>query len=633
MTGQPSPVRVGLVLTAGLVLLSGCTSGGPALVHSDPAVPALKLVAFDSCAQLLTGLRAAAKESVGPYGLPGDGPVALAAGGTVAAPQSAEGARDAASPAPQHSGTNTDEAGADEPDVVKTDGRRIVTVSRGVLRVVDTATRAVTGSLTLDGETAEPGLLLAGDHALVLTNSFAIGPAGPSQDARPAVPTGSARLLLVDLSGAPRTVGRYTIDGSLVDARQVGPVARVVVRSTPRLRFPTDAPGDESTRTAANRKVIDAAPVEDWLPHYAVGSGSTPAAGRVDCRAVSRPSTYSGSSLLTVLTFDLSRSTLDNGDPVGLVADGDTVYSNGPSLYVATDNRWQVWPTAWQRGGTIPPRPQRTEVYKFDISGAGRPRYVAGGSVPGWLVNQYAMSEWDGKLRLASTVGQAWDGSAKSESTVYVLGPSLEQLGNVGGLGKGERIYAVRFIGPTGYVVTFRQVDPLYTVDLRDPRRPKVTGELKINGYSAYLHPAEDGHLIGVGQDADETGRRAGIQVSLFDVKDPAHPTRIAWHAVPDGYSEAEFDPHAFLYWPATGLLVIPVATPGGPIAPSGQAGALALRLTGTTITSLGTVHQQRSEPIRRSMVIGDALWTLSDSSLSVHSLGTLAPLADVPLT
>src|SRR5262249_27258747 len=130
----------------------------------------------------------------------------------------------------------------------------------------------------------------------------------------------------------------------------------------------------------------------------------------------------------------------------------------------------------------------------------------------------------------------------------------LHEVGHVGGLGKGERIYGVRFVGPAGYVVTFRQTDPLYVVDLRDPATPRVAGELKINGYSAYLHPAGNGRLIGVGRSADDKGRATGMQVSLFDVADPTRPARIAQYVLPGGYTEAEYDPHAFLYWQPTGL-------------------------------------------------------------------------------
>ena len=216
------------------------------------------------------------------------------------------------------------------------------------------------------------------------------------------------------------------------------------------------------------------------------------------------------------------------------------------------------------------------------------------------------------------------------------MGEQLVQVGAIEGLGKGERIYSVRFVGPIGYVVTFRQTDPLYTVDLGDPTKPTVRGELKIPGYSAYLHPADGNRLIGVGQDATNQGRVTGTQVSLFDVGNLADPARLAKYSLPGTYSEAEFDPHAFLYWPASGLLVVPlqgrygVAMPvepnGGPgtvVAPSREfapaSGALVLRVSGTNITELGFISHPGTVnnggypmPIRRSLIIDTTLWTVS---------------------
>ncbi|MEU8298928.1 beta-propeller domain-containing protein [Micromonospora sp. NPDC048909] len=663
-----TPARViGLALVAGLALVTGCTAEPVPVPPRDQEVPAggFRLVAFDSCPEALRQLKTAAKAYVGPWGFGPNADIRTFGGAEQAGAPAAGGRADAAPKG--YSGTNTHEAGADEPDLVKSDGKRIVTVSAGKLYVVDPATRRLTGELELapgaDGSGgAEDGLLLHGDRALVLRRD------GWAGMAKPAVPGGGARavpadaplpdgivgprLIMVDLSGAPKVIGEYRIDGNLVDARQVGTTVRVVVRSAPRLNFPYRERATDEQRTAANREIIDNATTDDWLPRYEVTSGGRTSTGRVGCDRVSRPASYSGTSLVTVLSFDLGATTLDGGDPVTVIADGDTVYSNGPRLYVANDQRWRVLPMLTARNLAPGPKDETTEIYQFDTSGAGAPRYVAAASVPGWLINQYAMSEWDGHLRVATTSGRTWGDKPNSTSSVYVLradGTALTQVGKVTGLGKGERIYAVRFVGGTGYLVTFRQTDPLYSVDLRDPGAPKVSGELKINGYSAYLHPAGEGRLLGVGQEASDQGRVQGTQLSLFDVSDPAKPTRIAQYHVKQGHSEAEFDPHAFLYWPAERLVVVPltvlgadaVSRPGAvdglgsPVLPSNV--ALAVRVGDGGFTEVGTVDhtlgtgREDLAPIRRSLVVDGVLWTVSGAGLKATSLSTMKTLGWLP--
>ncbi|MEO3927381.1 beta-propeller domain-containing protein [Micromonosporaceae bacterium B7E4] len=668
--GTRSGATVGTAFVAGLALagtlLTGCTSEPdptPSPPPRDTGVPAsgLRLVAFDSCASALAGLRAAARAYVGPYGFAGgavepafranDGGAERAAGADAGTARDNAAAPGAGS---GYSGTNTHEAGVDEPDLVKTDGRRIVTVDQGTLRVIDPASRRLTGTVKLDSGPdvgwAETNLLLHGDRALVLTREHGVVDPGLSRRARPGVPPADdqqqaiagPRLILVDLAGAPKIVGDYRMDGGLVDARQVGPTVRVVVRSWPRLDFPLNkaaGPVDEKRNLAANRKIVDQAPIDAWLPRYQTSTGGQTSTGRVGCDRLSRPAVYSGTSLVTLLSFDLGAASLGDGDPVTVAADGETVYSNGSRLYLASDQRWRVLPALTSGDRAPDPKDEQTDIYQFDISGPDRPRYVTAATVPGWLVNQYALSEWDGHLRVATTSGRTWGQNPKSSSAVYVLradGRTLTETGRVTGLGKGERIYSVRFAEGTGYVVTFRQTDPLYTVDLRDPRKPTVTGELKITGYSSYLHPIGDGRLIGVGQEANRQGRTEGSQVSLFDVSDLTRPTRIAQHHVRYGHSEAEFDPHAFLYWPATRTLVVPLTThepagidgkgmPGG--------GALVLRVTDGGFTEAGLVEHAEARTtnssgmIRRSLMVDGVLWTISDGAIKATDLGTLGTL------
>jgi hypothetical protein len=219
-------------------------------------------------------------------------------------------------------------------------------------------------------------------------------------------------------------------------------------------------------------------------------------------------------------------------------------------------------------------------------------------------------------------------------------------------MGEGEQIYAVRFLGDVGYVVTFEQTDPLYTLDLSDPADPRVVGELKIPGYSAYLHPLGDGLLLGVGQDATDEGVRLGAQVSLFDVSDPANPERIDTFALGDGTSEVEWDHHAFLWWADADLAVLPTQSWGGQQeeAFSGVVGVTAdasgLRAAGRLATAAATggsgpsapcppdadcaIGVAYADPTSRSMVVDGSLWILGSGGLRQADLDTFEPGATV---
>ena len=403
----------------------------------------------------------------------------------------------------------------------------------GRLRVIDLASRRVTTVSGLPDGPPEQ-LLLQGDRALVII------PYGGWRGATDGA--AGARFVLVDLTGAGRVLDTLTVDGSFVDARQVDGIARVVVRSGPRLRFVhPDGMLSEASARKLNQRVVAESSIDDWLPRYELEHAGERQQGRlVACERVSRPAAYSGSSMLTVLTLDLA-GLLGTGDPVSVVADGDTVYGTASSLYVAAHQR----PTGAQEPvwGPAPiPRsqPQRTEVHKFDVTGPGRPRYVASGSVDGGLLNQYSMSEYEQRLRVATTLDTATprccDQQSRSESAVSVLaqrGNRLVQVGRLAGLGKGERIYAVRFLGPVGYVVTFRQTDPLYTVDLSDPAGRGRSASSRSPATPRTCTRPATAPCSASGRRRATQGRRLGTQVSLFDVDDPARPRRVAQYHLP----------------------------------------------------------------------------------------------------
>jgi hypothetical protein len=390
-----------------------------------------------------------------------------------------------------------------------------------------------------------------------------------------------------------------------------------------------------------------------------------------------------------VLGLDLAGGATDPLPSTAIVAGAGAVYASSDALYVSTTRYPEV---VWSSDGspsTTRPAGQvegpTTQVHAFSLPDDRAARYEASGSVPGTLLDQFAMSEHAGDLRVATTTpADRWSqpmpvepdqGIASrpvdvvdvSESRVTVLrrdGDELAEVGTVVGLGPTEQIRGVRFAGTQAYVVTFRQTDPLYVVDLADPTAPRVAGELKINGYSSYLQVIGDGRVLGIGQDATDQGRALGFQESLFDVSDPSAPTRLDQLVVENGHSAAEEDHHALLWWAPEQLLAVPVeswsgsltgddARTGGP-----TTGVLVTRVTDSSIERVGLVthpaggsatgrapcsqggacvdvlpvESPYAVTIVRTMVAEGRLVTVSAAGVKVSDLTTLADQAWIPL-
>jgi uncharacterized secreted protein with C-terminal beta-propeller domain len=636
--------------------------GGAADLPPLRAVPAA-LIEFDACDDLLSHIKAEARDQVGPWGLDGYGygyflgddvvfeedvvasEAPVARGADAAAPE--------ASQESSYSTTNVQERGVDEPDIVKTDGSRIIVLSGGSLRYVDITdeTPELRGTLYFDRGWGHE-LLVSGDRAIVVSTGSrysAVPEPGPdvwSEDLHRFPSIDVTRISEVDLSDPDelRVVRDLYIDGSYVSARLVGDTARLVMRSQPtglEFTFPKGS-GLRSEREAeeANRQVIDDSTIDNWLPFYVLEdleTGEESEGTLVDCGAVHAPPDFSGLGTTSVVTIDLS-SGLRPGAAASVFAAGDTVYATLDSLYVAT-NPWvgDVFALAEDDREGLAGR-MTTSIHKFDTSSPEAVVYLATGEVPGYLLNQWAMSEHDGNLRVASTdAGSVWGFAPEggSESFLTVLaerGDDLATVGRVGDLGRGERIYAVRYVGDLGLVVTFRQVDPLYTIDLSDPENPQVRGELKIPGYSAYLHPVGEDLVLGIGQDADLDGRTEGSQVSLFDVSDLDDPVRVAKKTFRDGYSEVESDHRAFLHWAAEGVSFVPMQRWGYNEWTGEEeffSGLVVFEIDEDGMTQRGTLsHPDEWSSIRRSIVVDDVVYTVSDSGIAANDLGDLDEIA-----
>lgn len=629
---------VGLAAATAAAIAVGLAAGPSAIRGPDIALPPtprvpsgpvpahLSLVSYTSCDTMLAQLRTHAANHVGPYGLPGEYLHSyayddLALGGPVAFP--ADGMKSLSS-APAHSTTNTQEVGVGEPDIVVTDGRRIVSVSGGVLRVVDAATHEITGSLDLGAYAGAQNaqLLMSGDRVLVILDNYATyyyeGLVARYPYPGPLAGPPGTTIALVDLAGRkPSIISTLHTAGRYVQARMVGDTVRLVVQSTPNLTFPTfRARLSVKERTARNRAAVQRAPLSAWLPSYQVVTGADTTTATVPCTAVSHPAEYTGTSMLTVYTVALSGD-LTDPMPIALAANAATVYASTSSLYVADERS-----TAHQ---------QFTQFDRFDITGAGKPTYLGSHTIPGGLLDSYSMSAYDGALRVVTTTEE---GAKRAGTAVTVLDENtLAVEGRVGGLGRGERVHAVRFLGPLAYVVTFRSVDPLFVIDLHDPAHPTVAGELTMRGYSDYLHPIDGGRLLGVGEDVTPAGMVNGLQVSLFDIASPTDPRRLDSVTRKHTPSETPIDPHAFLYWAADHLAVIPIDSWD-----SRQSGAaLVLRVDGSHLSVLGTVRNPAEATggyqtgIERTLVIGDQLWTMSSAGLLASGLHSLDREAWVP--
>ncbi len=382
----------------------GATLDGSAApsASAEAGKKAARLVAFRSCSDLLGYAKAQASKFVGPYGL--GAPVAVG-GVPVGAVAPAKGA------APQegvdYSGTNVQEQGVDEPDIVKTNGTTLFAVANAKLNAVDVsnAKPRLVDTLKLDPQYTHE-LLLHGDRLLVISRGgyWIVPLAGVAARMMPYQPA-TTKLTEVDVSNpnALRVVRTLTLDGAYVAARLVGRSVRIVVTSQVPSKLPFEQPkgttDDELAATSArNRDVVAASRVENWLPSYRIqraGAPATNARPLVQCRHVRRPHDFSGLGMLTVLTIDLSKG-IEPVSSVALMTDARIVYASTDSLYVATE-RWADrpdpnTPKAAKNGVT-------TAIHKFDISSPLQTEYRGSGEVSGYLLSEWALSEYHGVLR------------------------------------------------------------------------------------------------------------------------------------------------------------------------------------------------------------------------------------------
>ncbi|MCK5024174.1 MAG: beta-propeller domain-containing protein, partial [Thermoplasmata archaeon] len=274
---------------------------------------------------------------------------------------------------------------------------------------------------------------------------------------------------------------------------------------------------------------------------------------------------------------------------------------------------------------------ETTVIHRIGIQGQGL-KYRARGEVPGTVLNRYSMDEHNGHFRITTTKGWTWGaGEEQSKNMVSVLDMVMNETGILDDIAPGEQIYSARFMGNRCYLVTFRQVDPFFVIDLHDAENPEILGELKIPGYSSYLHPYDENHIIGLGKE------NRSVKISLFNVTDVSNPTELDNIQIGSDYSDsmALNDPHAFTFNPGNGLLVIPVYQHSyryyGESSDSGYC-AMVFHIGLDGISHEASIehpeqeiqygyYYYRGNQIHRSFFIGDVLYTVSDTHLKANNL------------
>lgn len=542
----------------------------------------------------------------------------------------------AAAPLPQpYSGnyqTNVQVAGIDEGDLVKSDGRSIFVASGKKIAImaadgprtrqlasVDTSAGAA-GKQGSDGYTMQGGVVeldLAGTTLIALVTEYRARASelpttlpGPATTTMVPFDAALTKALFYDVAdpSSPRYLGSLGQSGGLVTTRLTGGLLYVVTNYT--------LADSESAKPDDPQTFVPVLTQDDQSKATKAG----------DIGLMPEPQ---GPTYTVVSSIDLaSRKRVDSQSVLGGTG---TVYLSTDNLYLAAAN-WDPSPQVRERAGAGDLQQSSvTQLARIAIA-SGELTLAAQGAVPGSVVNQFALDEYAGHLRVATTVqGQnkkAW----VQRADLFVLNAKLKVVGSIRSLVTDESVRSVRFAGPIGYVVTFRQMDPLFALDLADPAKPKVLSALKIPGFSTYLHPWGDGRLLGLGRDATTKGEDRGLKLSMFDTADPLDVAETAVKKFAGQDAEALYDHRAVFVDPATGMIGLAVTNWSGEkvtvrylVFHYDQAEGFAQ--VGKLAVDAST---DGNIPSVRGMAIGDYLYLASARNVSSYSTTGLDQVADV---
>jgi inhibitor of cysteine peptidase len=527
-----------------------------------------------------------------------------------------------------YSRTNIQVEGVDEADILKSDGEYIYLAIDNrlvIARAYPTEEAQVLCDLELKGNIE--GLFINGNRLAVLESGWpTYGIWSEDFQAHGNGLTTSVKIYDVADRETPVLQRELSIDGYYVSSRMIGDYVYLIASGSAWI-------GEDNTglpKIYGDDGTVDIQPAEIW-------HSETP---------------DNGYDFTTIMSVNIVNNDEEPIHETLLLGGASTIYVSPSNIYVTF--------TDWSAGS------EKTSIHRIHID-EGQIEYHATGEVPGRLLNQFSMDEKGEYFRVATTTGYvSRSGGLTSGNHVYVLDQHLDIFGRLENLAPGEQIHSARFMGSRCYLVTFKKVDPLFVIDLSNPVEPKVLGELKITGYSDYLHPYDENHVIGIGKEAvaAEEGDFAwyqGVKISLFDVSDVANPKEIAKYEIGDRGTDSPvlYDHKALLFDRSRNLLVLPVTVAevdedgyhgsvppnayGKPVWQGAYVFNISLerglelkgKITHCNDSEFGRAwyYGSSSCSIERSLYIGNVLYTISDQKIGMNDLETLAEIGEIDLT
>lgn len=496
-------------------------------------------------------------------------PAAAAAESNTAAKQ------DTGSGSKDYSATNVQVQGVDEADIIKTDGRYLYQVNNNriiIAEVYPADKMNLKSVIKLEGENIIPAELYLDEQRLIVIGSSDVPIPMKDYQQQSILPgdyhrtyqNSTVKMLVYDITDKTdiKKTREIELEGAYLSSRKIG--SRLYLVSNRQLNYYGIYESKEVNDTPSYR---DTAVKDSFIsiPYGKIGY-------------------FPGSiapNYMIAAGVDLDRPT-EGMSVSAYLGSGENIYASAENFYVAV-TRYEpislrpdgpvIYDSAVARK-TVPGTSDReTEIYRFTMNG-GKLDYSGKGQVPGSILNQFSMDESKGSFRIATTKGSLFgEGENISKNNMYVLDKELKVCGSIEDIAPGEKIYSVRFMGDRAYMVTFRKVDPLFVIDLKDPRKPVILGALKIPGYSDYLHPYDENHIIGFGKDTIElanegwgkpgstTAYYQGMKVALFDVSDVSHPKEKFKEIIGDRGTDSELlnNHKALLFSREKELMAFPV--------------------------------------------------------------------------